>query len=232
MNETIEVVVIAAMKEEAAPFLDASAEKIDFPVGEAWKLKIEHTDAVLVQSGIGLVNCAIATAHAIAQFSPQAILSTGSAGGLAQGLYIGDVVVGKSYVYSDADATAFGYTPGQIPGMPENYDAPEELVEAARAARGDDQRVLAGRIVSGNTFVDGRTLDYVRSTFPGALAADMESAAIAQTAHVHGIPFVSVRAISDLCGPNAGEDFSMSIEEVSQRAAGVVRRVVGGLPHD
>lgn len=39
-----------------------------------------------------------------------------------------------------------------------------------------------------------------------ALATDMEPAALAHTCHLYDVPFLSVRGISDLCGPHAGMD--------------------------
>lgn len=38
---------------------------------------------------------------------------------------VGDLVVGTQFRYADADATAFGYAPGQVPGMPESFTAAE-----------------------------------------------------------------------------------------------------------
>lgn len=234
MNETIEVVAVAAMEEEAAPFLEGGtkAVEVDLPIGKAWHVDFANRDVIVVISGAGLVNSVIAATHAIHQYTPRFLVSAGSAGGLAQGIYVGDVVVGTSYTYSDADASAFGYVPGQIPGMPEFYEADRDLVSAAIGARLEDQRVRSGRIVSGNTFVDARTVDHVRTTFPGALAADMESAALAQLAYLHELPFVSVRAISDLCGPEASSDFQFTLSEVAQRSAAVVRHLIETLPHD
>ncbi|HHW83355.1 MAG TPA: 5'-methylthioadenosine/adenosylhomocysteine nucleosidase [Actinomycetales bacterium] len=234
MNETIEVVAVAAMEEEAAPFLEGgtNAVPVDLPIGKAWHVDFAERDVIVVVTGAGLVNAVIGATHAIQQFNPRYLVSAGSAGGLAEGIYVGDVVVGTAYTYSDADASAFGYKPGQIPGMPEFYEADKKLVSTAMGIRMDGQRVRQGRIVSGNTFVDSRTVDHVRETFPNALAADMESAALAQLAYLHELPFVSVRAISDLCGEDAAEDFEFSLSEVAQRSANVVRHLIQTLPHD
>nr|NLD40413.1 5'-methylthioadenosine/adenosylhomocysteine nucleosidase [Actinomycetales bacterium] len=234
MNETIEVVAVAAMEEEARPFLDGASRpvEVELPIGRAWHVDFAERDVIVVLAGAGLVNAVIAATHAIDQFNPKYLVSAGSAGGLAQGIYIGDVVVGTSYAYSDADATAFGYAPGQIPGMPEVYEANKDLVRTAMGAEVEEVRVRSGKIVSGNSFVDARTVDHVRATFPGALAADMESAALAQLAHLHDLPFISVRAISDLCGPEASADFQFSLSEVAHRSAAVIRHLIGTLPHD
>lgn len=231
MTETdVTALIVAAMPEEAAPFLaEGSPEEIEVPIGQAWKVDIGGDTAVVLRCGVGLVNAASAIAYAAATMKPRAIISVGSAGGLAEGIYVGDVVVGTAFTYSDADATAFGYEPGQVPGMPPHFEAAPELVKLGAGARGASQRVWPGKIVSGNTFVTAETAADVKATFPGTMAADMESTSAAQTAYLLGIPFVSVRGISDLCGPDAGHDFSIALEEVAERAAAVARKIVLGL---
>jgi adenosylhomocysteine nucleosidase len=82
-------------------------------------------------------------------------------------------------------------------------------------------------MVSGDSFVTAVNVAEVRAAFPAALSTDMESTAIAQVCHSHGVPFVSVRGISDLCGPAADQDFHMAVEEVAARAADVVLDVLG-----
>ena len=62
----------------------------------------------------------------------------------------------------------------------------------------------------------------IRAALPGTLATDMESVAIAQTSYVHGREFVSVRAVSDLCGPVAHSDFLTHVDDAAQRSADAV----------
>lgn len=240
VNDTIEAVVVAAMQEEAEPFFEGigatNAVSVEVPFGEAWHVNFDERDVVVLRSGVGLVNTAVAATHALTAFKPQVLLSAGSAGGLANGLFIGDVIVGTSYSYASADAQAFGYELGQIPGMPLAYEADEALLQAALAAKHTANQtsltIRAGKILSSDVFVDARNADRIRADFPGALAADMESTALAQVAYLHGVPFLAVRGISDLCGQDAGEDFHFSIEEVARRSAHVLRHVITTLPHD
>ncbi|SJM55559.1 5'-methylthioadenosine/S-adenosylhomocysteine nucleosidase [Gulosibacter sp. 10] len=89
--------------------------------------------------------------------------------------------------------------------------------------------VRLGRILSGDTFVTARNVADMREAFPDAVAADMESCAIAQTAAAFGVPFISVRGISDLCGPVAGQDFHMALDEAAARSAAAVRGLLAAL---
>lgn len=224
-----EIVVAVAMADELRPFrthAEQPVEEVQLPWGSAWHTTIRGKSVHLLQTGIGLVNAASVLTMAVERFAPDLVLSSGSAGGLAAGLYIGDVVVGSEYAFSGADATAFDYVLGQIPQLPALLPGDAKLAELALRSHPEAQRVLAGKIVSGDAFVDARLADSVRAHFPAALAADMESAALAQVSFRAGLPFLSVRAISDLCSPRAATDHDISLEEASERAATVVRSVI------
>ena len=126
--------IIGAMEEENRILLENMTEKTEethfhlvFTRG-----KIENQDVVLVQSGIGKVNSAIATAFIIDRYRPDFVINTGSAGGLNAALHVGDVVVADKVAYHDVDATAFGYSVGQVPQMPHYYTADKKIVEKLR----------------------------------------------------------------------------------------------------
>ena len=225
----VDAVIVTAMADESAPFVD----RADF-VGEVSQvghavhrlLSFEGRGVLLVQCGIGLVNSATAAAVAISATSTRVVISAGSAGGVGEDVRVGDVVVGSTYLYSWADARAFGYALGQVPGMPETYTGDQNLLDAALGADIPDLRVLAGTMISGDAFIDASTVDSIRTAFPGALSTDMESAALAHTSHLYGVPFLSVRGISDLCGPAAGADFLTHVDDAAERS---VRVVIGAL---
>ncbi len=224
------VAIFVAMDEEAAPFL-ARAES----VGEAGMVGGAHVtparlsghDVLLVRTGIGLVNADTAAAAVAATRRLVWLVGAGSAGGLGDGVRVGDVVVGACYAYARADARAFGYAMGQVPGMPATFEADHRLVAAARSYTGE-LTVHVGEVVSGDTFVDGPLVDEVRRDFPAALSTDMESAALAHTAHLFDLPFVSVRGISDLCGV---AEFAQHVDDAADRAAQVVVGLLERLDH-
>ena len=90
---------------------------------------------VLTLSGIGKVNAAAATATAILKFSPDCVINTGSAGGLGQGLKVGDVVIGSETAHHDVDVTAFGYAIGQVPQLPPAFASDHALVKCRSCRR-------------------------------------------------------------------------------------------------
>ena len=86
---------------------------------------------VIVQSGIGKVAAALATALLIDKFEPDYVVNTGSAGGFEQSLKVGDIVISSEVRYHDVNVTAFGYEIGQLPANPAAYLPHPELVAAA-----------------------------------------------------------------------------------------------------
>ncbi|RPF20702.1 5'-methylthioadenosine/S-adenosylhomocysteine nucleosidase [Myceligenerans xiligouense] len=244
----VDAVVIVAMPDEAAPFLDlAGVPRGNTPeagtrsdddagldmsgapapgarmVGAAEHrvIALGGRSIALVRSGIGFVNASDAAVGALLSYGVVPVISAGSAGGLARSIAVGDVVVGRTYVNTGADATAFGYRLGQLPGMPAVYAADHGLLEAAETAVGHEQKVLVGTIGSSEKFVTSDPARALRETFDQVLAVDMESAAIAQACHNHGAPFVSVRAVSDLCAPD-GSEFLTHVDDAALRSARVV----------
>ena len=217
------IIIQVAMDEEAQPFLDAARQVSDpLTVGRAVHRGIVLGDAtvVLVVSGIGMVNAADAAVGAVHRYGPDGVIlvSAGSAGGLAADARVGDVVVGTSVVNVDADARAFGYALGQVPGMPAVYETDAQLATALAAS---DRAVHRAAMGSGEKFVTADLAHALRTDFSALWSIDMETAAIAQAAHNHGARFAACRAISDLCAPDPAE-FDTHIDDAAERSAHVV----------
>ena len=231
---TAPVLVLVAMAQEAAPFLAAAgtpaADGVRVGPATVHRLTLAGRPVVLALSGIGLVNAAASATAVITATRPRAVISAGSAGGLAPGVHVGDVVVGSGYRFTDADATAFGYAPGQVPGMPVSYGADAALLDAAPSGEGLGLEVRVGEMVAGDSFVTAANVTPVRERFPAALSADMETTALAQVAHLFALPFVSVRGVSDLCGPAGADDHLTHVDDAAERSARVVLALLERLP--
>ena len=157
----------------------------------------EGCEAVVVQSGIGKVNSALGTADMIARYRPEAIISTGVAGGADTSLEVCDVVVGTAYCYHDVYCGE-ECAPGQIPGLPQKFEASPRLLAKASAIS-CPVTVRTGLIATGDWFVDSKEkMRSILQTFPNAVAVDMESCSIAQACRAAGVPFLSMRIISDI----------------------------------
>lgn len=249
---TLDPVVIAcAMEEEAQPFLAALAPnpEVHIPTLPA-DFKgpttfaggtIASQPVIVVTTGIGMTNAALAATVALTQVRPRAYILAGTTGGLGANVDLAHAIVADSALYHDADASGFGYSPGQIPQMPTKYDAnPQllELVATAGAAASEEESKLqdhaasegtpvhVGRVSSSNSFVTAPQVPAVIEAFPEVLAVDMETAAAAQVCWVFGVPWVSVRAVSDMCDPNAAEVFKKDAPDAAQVSYDLVVRTL------
>lgn len=180
--------------------------------------QINGVEVVLLQSGIGKVAAAIGTTILLDEYQPDMVLNTGSAGGFDSSLNLGDVVISTEVRHHDADVTAFGYEMGQMAGQPAAFLADEKLMNLAEKAleQMDGQHAVRGLICTGDAFVcTAERQAFIRQHFPSVIAVEMEASAIAQTCHQFKVPFVVVRAISDV----ADKESPMSFEEFLPLAA-------------
>jgi adenosylhomocysteine nucleosidase len=226
------IVVLVAMEEEAAPFRERATTASDpVTVGRAQQtvLDMAGTDVLLVSTGIGLVNAAGgATAALLRVARPLAVISAGTAGGMHASVRVGDVVVGGDHVNLDADARAFGYALGQVPGMPPRYQPDPALMAAAHSLHEGGEpswAVREGLTASSYSFMTSERAGDARRAFPEIMAVDMESVAIAQTCFAHGAPFLSARGISDLADTQAAAAFASNARLAAEHSADVTLHV-------
>ena len=69
----------------------------------------------------------------------------------------------------------------------------------------------------------------VKQHFPNLIAAEMEAAAVAQVCHVFSIPFVVIRALSDIAGQKSSISFDEFLPEAAQHSSEVVAQVISKL---
>ena len=171
----------------------------------------------MLKSGIGKVAAAMGATLLKKKKKKDVVINTGSAGGLASTLKVGDIVVSDEVRYHDADVTAFGYEYGQLPGCPAGFAADAKLIAAAEECIAElNLNAVRGLVVSGDAFINGSVaLAKIRHNFPQAVAVEMEATAVAHVCHNFGTPFVVVRAISDV----ADQQSHLSFEEFLAVAA-------------
>lgn len=157
------------------------------------------TEVILTESGIGKVNAAVGTLELIHKYSPDAIISTGVAGGIDHSLEVMDIVASSRLVYHDVDC-GDGNEHGQVQGMPVYYEGAKVILDKIKVCY-QECNIHEGLICTGDQFItDKEALSRIKEAQPEALAVDMESCAIAQTCYLYKIPFISLRIISDIPG--------------------------------
>ncbi|GKQ42837.1 5'-methylthioadenosine/S-adenosylhomocysteine nucleosidase [Companilactobacillus sp. RD055328] len=162
---------------------------------------------VLALSGIGKVQASMTTTLMANIYQPELIINTGSAGGIGQGLKIGDVVISTKLAYHDVNVV--GYKHGQLPKRELFFEADSNSVEKiASAATATGLAFHKGLIVTGDQFIGTNEQNQqILGNFPDALASEMEGAAVAQVCNEFKIPFVVIRSMSDVGDSNAAVDF-------------------------
>lgn len=225
--------IIGAMEEEVLLLKSKMTDTKEWTEAKADFIEgtLDGIEVVLVRSGIGKVNAAITTTLLLAKQDIDLVINTGSAGGIGQGLKIGDVVVSSEMAYHDVDATVFGYVIGQVPQMPARYVADTGIVEKVmEAAKKASLTPVKGLIVTSDSFIAGKeATTKIMKNFPDVLAAEMEGAAIAQVCHQFDVPFVIMRAMSDTADEEAGVTFDEFIIEAGKKSALMVMELIHDL---
>lgn len=191
--------------------------------------RLQGIEVVILQSGIGKVNAAVGTTLLLDVYKPDVVINTGSAGGFGDDLAVGDVVISSEVRHHDVDAVVFGYEHGQVPQMPAAYLPDSRLVAIARECIESmgELRVVEGLIATGDIFMScPEAVALTRGRFPTMLAAEMEAAAIAQTCHLYGCPFVVIRALSDIAGQESNVSFKAFIDQAAEHSARMVEAMV------
>ncbi|HEO3644170.1 TPA: 5'-methylthioadenosine/adenosylhomocysteine nucleosidase [Streptococcus agalactiae] len=218
--------IIAAMEEELKLLVENLEDKSQETVlsNVYYSGRYGEHELVLVQSGVGKVMSAMSVAILVESFKVDAIINTGSAGAVATGLNVGDVVVADTLVYHDVDLTAFGYDYGQMSMQPLYFHSDKTFVSTFEAVLSKEEMTSKiGLIATGDSFIAGQEkIDVIKGHFPQVLAVEMEGAAIAQAAQATGKPFVVVRAMSDTAAHDANIIFDEFIIEAGKRSAQVL----------
>ena len=140
---------------------------------------------VVCCAGMGKANAAATTQVLITKFGAEKIIFSGIAGNMTSKIGIGDVVIGKTVLYHDAQLDMIC----QNPPFLKEYSGDPALIAAAEAACAEaGVKALVGKIATGDLFVGD--------------CVEMEGAAVSQIAAKNGVPCVILRAMSD----NADED--------------------------
>ena len=205
--------IIGAMEEEVTLLRDKIENRQTLSLGgcEIYTGQLNGVDVALLKSGIGKVAAALGATLLLERCKPDVIVNTGSAGGLAPTLKVGDIVVSDEARYHDADVTAFGYEYGQLPGCPAGFKADDKLIAAAETCIAElNLNAVRGLIVSGDAFING-------------------SVGLAKIRHNFSVPFVVVRAISDVADQQSHISFDEFLTVAAKQSTVMVERLVQNL---
>jgi len=133
--------------------------------------KIADRDVTILHTGVGAKNCNARLEFLLHKTRPRLVVSSGFAGAVSEQLHVGDLVLAR------------------------NFSDPGLLASAERILRDHDPRLV--KLFTSTSIVDSIAEQNEIARAAGAAAVDMETGAIAGVCNAHGVPLLSLRAISD-----------------------------------
>lgn len=239
MSHTTPTAILSALAEEQQGLVAQlhNPVRLQRAGREFWTGELAGKPVVLGLSRIGKVAAATTTTVLIEAFGVGRVVFTGVAGGVGPDVRVGDVVVGRTFVQHDMDASPL-FPRYEIPlyGQSVFQGDPaltELLLQACDVAllQQTDARLHQGLIASGDRFVSNAAestaiLQALRVEGHLPLAVEMEGAAVAQVCADYAVPFAAVRTISDRADDQAHVDFPVFVAEVASVYA---RRIIAEL---
>lgn len=220
--------------------------------------EVDGLPIVAVRCGIGMVNAAAATERLINRHQPRAVVNFGCTGAHRRDILPGDVVIGTATVNRGSvhilpDGSEYYVGPSYEVGGEQVIAAelpadPSLLALAERAAQDEhpvpwprdvgwpptvtyrEPRIFSGVVGSSDSWTQNTArIDRFHQRHQ-TLCEDMEAAAIAQICALHGVPFLTIKDISNneyLAATDITGGFTdFPTAEVGRRAADLVYRIL------
>ena len=224
--------VVVAMEAEAAPVRDAlgltgHGEPLHpaFPA-RLWRddqvaLAVNGADPRFAVDSIASQPAVTTTLHAVEAVQPSIVISAGTAGGFeVRGGHIAATYLADRCVFHDRRVP--------IPGFDRYGDGDYPVADLGSVATllGFQQ----GTVTTGNA-LDAPTEDLAKMHGTGAVAKDMEAAAVAWTCERLGVPFTALKVVTDLVDHHeeAAEQFTRNLRLATARLAEAVPALVRAL---
>lgn len=208
------VVILTALDLE----YQAVREKLDrldphpHPAGTRFEVgRVAGTDCQVALGLVGKGNhpAAVLAERSIAEFAPNAVIFVGVAGALWSSIGLGDLVI-ATHVYAYHGGTSEDDGLKARPRVWEIAHGPDQIARHLARTGAWKRRLPAGSgipevrfgpIAAGEVVQDSAISEHanwVRQNYNDALAIEMESAGVAQAAHLNNsLPLIVVRGISD-----------------------------------
>jgi 5'-methylthioadenosine/S-adenosylhomocysteine nucleosidase len=223
------IVVLGAVPQEIVPFTDAMGKPAK---SELWGIpyyrgKIAGKDVVVAITGIGKTFTGMTTTLFIQQFKPRVVLMSGTGARIDQKLRTGDVIVATEtheHDYGSLTSSGMVYRPLNGPDdgneVQNAFSPPRALLSMADqaistyaapevTANGATYRVKVRRGVVSSSDLFGVTqqrIDALRTQFHTDIM-EMESAPLALVCQTLGVPYVIVRAGSNVAQEAPNDDY-------------------------
>jgi len=211
--------------------------------------RLDGQPVVLAEAGIGKVNTAAVATLLAARFEARSLVFSGVAGGLDPALHIGDLVIATRAIQHDCgmieDQRLQPYQAGHVPFFNPTeelgYAVDPALLERVRGrleglalpplsalagGAGRRPQLVFGTILAGDQYIHCEATRVRLQQEFAAQAVAMEGGALAQVARRLGLPWLEIRALSDLAGKDSRFDFAAFVHEVAASSARILRRLL------
>ena len=163
---------------------------------EKIEINIPNAEVIYVETGMGKVNAAMNTMRAICEYHPDMVISFGTAGTINH--KVGDIIVCNRFIDRDLRNVA-------IDGVVSEIDFGRD----ARPCVFTDRDIVWGTCNTGDSFItQGADIE--------GDVIDMEAFAEAEVCRKMGIPFVSVKYVTDVVGQNSVKDWYDKIADARE----------------
>jgi len=204
----------------AREFFDAPRLVTEVRGIEGWTGTVEGTPVSVMASGMGMPSMSIYATELIRFYGARRIVRVGTAGGIADEVRLGEVVI-ASAAHTDSSMADF-----RIPGVRFSHVPSFDLLEAAvRTARSTGTAHRVGPVFSSDTFYSERPEQTRDLAKHHTLAVEMEAAALYGIAMREGVEALAVCNVSD----HLMREEAMSSEERETHFAPMVRVALGAL---
>lgn len=228
--------IISAMQNEVDLLLSQAdieridtVGKVDFHVGTLCGRQV-----VIAKAGVGKVLAASGMTAMLNRYPVTQVIFTGVAGGVGDETRVLDEVVATRLIQHDfGQITADGFewfagTNGEADYCDCDPDLISLAYDAAVTELGE-AHVFKGTIASGDQFVASAA--YVRRLQEdfGAIACEMEGAAVAAVCHNYDIPFVVIRCMSDKADGQAHDTYENLVDQAADQSSRIVIRMLSAM---
>ena len=230
MSDIKRIAIIGAMDSEITNFkgMIENIEEIEIANITYYKGRLCGKNVVLLKSGIGKVNAAIATTIAIERFNVEKIIFTGVAGSGNPDYDISDIVISKDLIEHDFDTSDLDgdELTVLVKGYDKNYyPADASLIELAKESAQKvikENNIYVDTIATGDQFIgNNNKVKQIHNKFKAG-AIEMEGAAVAHAALMYKVPFVVIRSLSDKADSDAVVDFPKFVVKSAQNSMKIV----------
>jgi adenosylhomocysteine nucleosidase len=204
--------LMAALSQEVRPFLRrVKARRLQKAGRAVWEFPLRAGQGVLVLSGVGQDAASRAATFLIEQYQPVIIISLGFGGAVTPELPPGALVVGETLWRYEPESGAL-----EELAAPPSPMAIANLVERLHAA---GLPTFRGSVVTTPIIIhkagQQSALGHLRHP-----VLDLETGAVAVSLRAQKIPFLALRAVTDISGEEIPDFISQAVQEGNAPTAG------------